>query len=280
MKSNAAVQNWWQQAGIAQMARRMKRRMDSAVENVIGQVANRLVERAKVDHRISFPCYKAMDEFIDVERLKLIDQDLTNQIQEHIRKHEDSQFHTGTLVLDPKSAKRPGSRIIFLSKSKRPYRYLDLDKPELWEPTPEAGEFPELMALIATFPFRKTARMMIMYDDSGKAVTAHRDHAQTKVCHEFMWFRTNLNKPFYMVSSKTGAKKYVESYAAWFDTCNQFHGADASGGLSVSLRVDGVFTDEFRARIPVPKCNRASTPSLWACTSDERTSLQAAAAHN
>src|SRR6202043_3008813 len=180
MKSDAAVQKSLQQAGIAQMARRVKRRMDSALENVIGLVANRLVEHAKIDSRISFPCYKAMDDFIDIERLKLIDQCLTKQIQEHIRKHEDSQFHTGTLVLDPKSSKRPGSRIIFLSKSKRPYRYLDLDKPELWEPTPESEEFPELMELIATFPFKKTARMMIMYDDSGKAVTAHRDHAQTK----------------------------------------------------------------------------------------------------
>ena len=280
MKSDAAVQKSLQQAGIAQMARRVKRRMDSALENVIGLVANRLVEHAKIDSRISFPCYKAMDDFIDIERLKLIDQCLTKQIQEHIRKHEDSQFHTGTLVLDPKSSKRPGSRIIFLSKSKRPYRYLDLDKPELWEPTPESEEFPELMELIATFPFKKTARMMIMYDDSGKAVTAHRDHAQTKVCHEFIWFRTNLNKPFYMVNSKTGAKKYVESYAAWFDTCNQFHGADASGGLSVSLRVDGVFTDELRRRIPVSECNRASRASLWACTSDQRTSLRVAATPN
>lgn len=269
MKSDAAIGNQVQQPAIGKMARRIKRGMRYAIEDVVGRITNRMVEHAKVDPRITFPCYKSMDKFIDVERLKSLDEKLTKQIQEHIQKHEDKEFHTGTLVLDRKSPKRPGSRIIFLSKSKRPFSYFDLDKVDLWERTPEADEFPELMELIATFPFKKTARMMIMYDDSGKAVTAHRDHPLTKVCHEFIWFRTNLRKPFYTLNSKTGTRKYVESYSAWFDTCNQFHGGDAREGLSVSLRVDGIFSDEFRATIPVPKYNRASTPSLWACTSGE-----------
>jgi hypothetical protein len=38
-----------------------------------------------------------------------------------------------------------------------------------------------------------------------------------------------------------------------FDSVNQFHGADAKEDLSLSIRVDGIFTDEFRAKIPFPR---------------------------
>jgi len=267
MESSPAVAPVSESSGFSQAARSIKRQMKATVENVVGRVTNRLVEYAKVDPRISYPSYKSLDEFIDVERLKALDGILTKQIQEHIRKREDQQFHTGTLTVDSKAPKRPGSRVIYLAKSKRPFSYFDLNKSELWERSPDADEFPELMDLIATFPFKKTARMIIMYDDSGNAVTAHRDHPLTKVRHEFIWYRTNLNKPFYMLNNKTGQRKYVESYTAWFDTCNQFHGADAKPGLSVSLRVDGIFSDELRAKIPMPQYNQASTPSLWACVS-------------
>ena len=107
--------------------------------------------------------------------------------------------------------------------------------------------------------------MLIMYDDEPRPVTAHRDHLEPGICHDFIWFRTNLNKPFYMLNSQTGEKLYLTSYSAWFDTVNQFHGSDAYDGLSFSMRVDGVFTDAFKAQIPKPTYNPASTPSLWAC---------------
>jgi hypothetical protein len=68
-----------------------------------------------------------------------------------------------------------------------------------------------------------------------------------------------------MLNHKTGEKQYVESYSAWFDSVNQFHGVDAAEGLSFSFRIDGVFTDEFKAKIPKPEFNQASTPALWAC---------------
>jgi hypothetical protein len=72
----------------------------------------------------------------------------------------------------------------------------------------------------------------------------------------------------YRLNPKTGERDYVESYSAWFDTVNQFHGSDAHEGLSFSVRVDGVFADAFRRRIPLPATNRASMPALWAFTGD------------
>jgi hypothetical protein len=120
------------------------------------------------------------------------------------------------------------------------------------------------MDFIATLPFKATGRMLIIYDDLGRAVSAHRDHDRADVCHEFIWFRTNFTKPFYMLDPDSGSKLYVDSHAAWFDTVNQFHGADASSGLSFSIRVDGIFSDEFRSRIPFSRDCPAATPALWA----------------
>ncbi len=239
-----------------------------AADAVGRALMERSVQRAYHDPRITYPCYKSFDDLIDSARLKSLDTYVTERIEEHKKAREDELFDSGVLTLKADSPKKPGSRMIFLAKKKQAGGgYMDLDNSELWTRSEEADEFPLLMDFIATLPFKSTGRMMIMYDDTGKLVTPHRDHCVTKHCHEFLWFRTNLVKPFYMLNPKTGEKRYVESYSAWFDSVNQFHGADPHDGMSFSIRVDGIFSDEFRKSIPVPKDNAASTPALWACTS-------------
>ncbi|HEX8241050.1 MAG TPA: hypothetical protein VF574_15050 [Allosphingosinicella sp.] len=154
--------------------------------------------------------------------------------------------------------------MVYLSRSTRPDDYYDLDRTELWQPGVGAAEFPELMDFIATLPFAATGRMLIIYDDSGREVPAHRDHDSEDLCHEFIWLRTNFDKPFYMLNPDSGEKLYVRSHSAWFDTVNQYHGADATGGLSFSIRIDGRFSDSFRSLIPFPASGRAAAPALWA----------------
>jgi len=247
---------------------KLKHKVERAAHEASRAAASVVVNRIKwkVDARVSYPCYKSFDEFIDVDHLASLDSYVVGLISKRIEK-DDELFDTGVLTMRRSDRTRPGSRIIYLSKSVRPYRYKDLDKAEMWVKTEQAEEFSLLLDFIGTLPFKQTARMMIMYDNCGQAVTAHRDHSYKNICHEFIWFRTNLNKPFYLLNPESNEKKYVESYSAWFDTCNQFHGADPHGGLSFSIRVDGTFTDEFRKIIPVPVYNRASTAALWACTS-------------
>ena len=211
-----------------------------------------------------YPSYKDLDPFIDVERLTALDAFLTERLRARLAAAEDRQFYTGPFLLEANAPNRPGSRMVYLSRSREPDNYYDLDRTEVWEPTEEAHAFAPLMEFIATLPFAATGRMLIMYDGSGRAVSAHKDHDSEDLCHEFIWFRTNRSKPFYMLNPDTGERAYVAGHAAWFDTVNQFHGADASGGLSFSIRVDGVFSDEFRSRIPFPERNRAAAPSLWA----------------
>lgn len=219
----------------------------------------------EVDPRIKYPCYKSFDEFIDVERLKSLDGYLTEGIERHIRAASDHLF-MNSFRLESSTPETPGQRMIYLTQSVRAFDYYDLNRPELWRPTEAAVEFSPLMDFIATLPFKATGRMLIMYDDGPRPVPAHRDHLSTDVCHEFVWFRTSRKKPFYLLNHTTNEKLYVDSYSAWFDTVNQFHGGDAHEGLTFSIRVDGHFTDEFRARIPAPAFNPASRAALWACS--------------
>jgi hypothetical protein len=219
-----------------------------------------------VDARVTYPCYKSLDEFIDVGRLRSLDGYVADRVRRHIGRRKEDYF-LNLHRLDASAPETPGSREVWLTRTKSgvPYNYLDLDKPDLWAPTPEAEEFSELMDFIKTLPFEATGRVLVIYDDAGTEVPAHRDHLDARICHEFVWFRTNLRKPFYVLNHETDEKLYVESYSAWFDTVNQFHGSDPCDGLSFSIRVDGHFTEEFRRLIPRPRLNPASAPALWAC---------------
>lgn len=217
--------------------------------------------------RAVYPSYVDLDPFIDVPRLKALDNYLRDRLERRIERARDLQFYTGPFLLDGRAPDRPGPRMVYLACSSRGHgleAYYDLDDTELWTASQEAGEFSDLMDFIATLPFAATGRMLIIYDDSGREVPAHRDHDNRDLCHEFIWLRTNFDKPFYMLNPETGERRYVEGHSAWFDSVNQFHGADASGGLSFSIRVDGRFSDSFRSLIPFPDVDRASAPSLWA----------------
>jgi hypothetical protein len=223
-----------------------------------------LPDNTAVAPGIAYPSYKSLDDFVDVDRLRALDGYVKQRIRRRLQFERDLKFYTGPYTLGGSSSERPGSKMIYLSYSERPDDYFDLDKTELWHPTENANEFALLMEFIRTLPFRATGRMLIMYDTAPRAITPHRDHIETEVCHEFIWFRTNLDKPFFMLNHKTNEKKYVNTYTAWFDSVNQYHGSDGFDGLCFSVRVDGRFTDEFRSRIPMPPRNLASTPSFWA----------------
>jgi hypothetical protein len=211
-----------------------------------------------------YPSYVDMDPYIDVARLRALDACVRERLERRAARERDIGFFTGPFVMDRDAPTVPGSRMVYLSRSSRPEDYYDLDRTDLWTPSSEAEEFAELMAFIETLPFKATGRMMIIYDPEGRAVSAHRDHDSAELCHEFIWLRTNRAKPFYMLDPESGARAEVASHSAWFDTVNQYHGAEASGGLAWSIRVDGIFDDTLRARIPFPPRNRSAAAACWA----------------
>jgi len=212
-----------------------------------------------------YPSYVSMDEFIDVEGLRELDGYITQRLNDHIDRNSDPLF-LNQHRLEKGTPYQPGVREIWLTRTVAgtPYNYLDLDKTELWEFTEAASEFTLLVDFIKRLPFSAFGRMLLIYDDGGRTVPAHRDHEETDVCHEFVWMRTNMRKPFYTLNPVTGEKKYIEGHTAWFDTVNQYHGSDAGEGLTFSIRVDGRFTDEIRGPIPFDRANSAATPAIWA----------------
>ena len=240
-------------------------------ENVSAIAPHQTPEPAAFDSRISYPCYKSFDEFIDLERLKSLDGYISQKIEHYIKSQREAYF-LNAYRLDESTPHQPGAREIWLSKPEsEDADYDDLNNAALWMRTKDAENFPLLMEFIDTLPFKKTGRILIIYDDVPRPVPAHRDHLETDICYEFVWLRTTLKKPLYMLNHKTNEKLYVESYTAWFDSVNQFHGVDPVEGLSFSIRIDGVFNDEFRERIPVPASNAASMPALWASLSENKT---------
>ena len=54
--------------------------------------------------------------------------------------------------------------------------------------------------------------------------------------------------PWWVESRPTCNRRYIRSYSAFFDSLVP-HGADSAPFQTFSLRVDGHFTDEFRAEI-------------------------------
>jgi hypothetical protein len=43
------------------------------------------LEESKIDSRITYPCYKSFDEFIDVGRLRALDEYIVERINQHIK---------------------------------------------------------------------------------------------------------------------------------------------------------------------------------------------------
>ena len=128
-----------------------------------------------------YPSYMDLDPFIDVERLRGLNDFLIERIEARLASARDRSFYTGPFLLEAEAPTRPGSRMIALSRSTAPEDYYDLDRTDLWEPSEEVAEFAPLMDFIATLPFQATGRMLIMYDDSGRAVSAHRDNDSTEL---------------------------------------------------------------------------------------------------
>ena len=210
-----------------------------------------------------YPSYVDLDPMIDVARLAALDGYVRERLERRLAAERDLRFYTGPFVLQADAPTLPGSRLVSLASTDRPDDYYDLDRCEHWHPSEDAEEFSELMDFIGTLPFAATGRMLIMYDPEGRAVTAHRDHDSQNLCHEFIWLRTNLNKPFYLLNPETGEKRYVVGHSAWFDTVNQYHGADGTGDLCWSIRVDGEFTAEFRKLMPAASERPASRAAQW-----------------
>lgn len=104
----------------------------------------------------------------------------------------------------------------------------------------------------------EVGRVWLLLDASGQAGLRHRDHQLPDFSNEFVWLRDPL-KAFSVFAEGQGSEgercQAATSTAAWFDARFEHqagpplgiaNGDGAAPPLSISLRVDGRFTPEFR----------------------------------
>jgi len=125
---------------------------------------------ARLDPRITYPCYKSFDELIDVERVKSLDEYNTCRIRLHAKKAQDDYF-LNEHRLDTASPHKLGVRE-FGSAEPSPESHTITStpiKPQLWQRTEATEEFALLMDFIETLPFKVTPDPLLRDEHSDIA---------------------------------------------------------------------------------------------------------------
>ncbi|MBY0589277.1 hypothetical protein K2X85_19050 [bacterium] len=193
--------------------------------------------------------WTSLDEYVDVDRLRALDTSLTERLHDLSTKYPNwtSRFMTWhTTHLAPEA--KPKALLLTDKPNCKTYSEQMRDQ-RGFSPTLEASLFADLFAFIETMPFQYTGRILIIFDDAGLDTPAHVDHSDPTWRQEFIWFRPNLNKRFYVLDDNSNQKVYIDSYSAWFDTGKTRHGVDGCKRFAISIRVDGVFIPEFRHKL-------------------------------
>lgn len=116
--------------------------------------------------------------------------------------------------------------------------------------TENIEHFESLMKFIKTMPFVEIGRIVLFVNDHEQRTHIHRDTNTRPHENEFIWFRPNLVKSFFILSQSRNIKSIVTSYSAFFNEMD-LHGTEPSPTMTYSIRVDGMFTDEFRNQLEI-----------------------------
>jgi hypothetical protein len=110
--------------------------------------------------------------------------------------------------------------------------------------------FPKTVAWVERLPFAQVGRCTIMGLEANDHGTVHHDGdpASPRPPDHFVSVCPAGNKRLFLWDEDTGTKIAVRSRAYWFNDQDD-HGVDADPFFRYSIRVDGVFRDEFVARL-------------------------------
>jgi len=125
--------------------------------------------------------------------------------------------------------------------------------------TEDSKLFPELRAWLEQLVpavFTHLGRIIFFKAEHDVLMPFHRDLIlpnETEYFdhrHEFIHLRTSLDKPFYIWDPEDDAKLLVNSHATFFND-QDWHAGGRTNQQTYSIRIDGVFSDEFRQRIGI-----------------------------
>lgn len=97
--------------------------------------------------------------------------------------------------------------------------------------------------------FKEYGRVCMFVNYPGSSSPVHRDWANTDQSNndEFLWINFSERKRFFLYNPDSNEKTYITGHCNWFNTGN-FHGSDPVEYACYTARVDGVFSDAFKAK--------------------------------
>jgi hypothetical protein len=95
--------------------------------------------------------------------------------------------------------------------------------------------------------FDDYGRVAIFLNEPGVSTPAHLDSSDASRRDEFIWMSLDHRKKMFVYDPEAEQKHYLNTVIGTFDATN-YHGADPGDLASWSLRIDGVFSDDFLDR--------------------------------
>ena len=93
--------------------------------------------------------------------------------------------------------------------------------------------------------FKEWGRVIFFINEPGVEVVKHRDYPDGRTHKDnMMWINLDKRKNFWIWDDETKEKHYTNSRGLIFDNAD-WHGVDRTEYMGWSLRIDGVYSDEF-----------------------------------
>jgi hypothetical protein len=109
---------------------------------------------------------------------------------------------------------------------------------------------PKTVAWVKKLPFQEIGRCILLGLEANDHGTVHRDGdpAIKRTVDHFITFCPRGNKRLFLWDDEAQSKTYAPSRVYWFND-SDYHGVEADPFFRYSIRVDGVFTPDFAARL-------------------------------
>ncbi len=120
-----------------------------------------------------------------------------------------------------------------------------------------ADHFPTLITWILSFKtsgiFNTLHSATLMTLEAGGVPWEHCDpetseEDEENFIPEFIHFKTDIDRPFYMLDTETNKRTYINSRVAWWNE-RDWHGGEPIHRATYTLRINGRFSEEFKKKI-------------------------------
>jgi hypothetical protein len=97
--------------------------------------------------------------------------------------------------------------------------------------------------------FKEYGRITIFLNYTGTSTVIHKDFPDVNQANsdEFIWLSFNNRKKFFLLDTSNNDKIYLPGHCLWFNTGN-YHGSDPAEHACYSIRVDGIFSEDFKQK--------------------------------